>query len=323
MSTYTPLHEPIPSRTTAAPGLWLAPASVRALRRRQRRARLLNTAIVALAMVAVASGGILLYQAWWTNQVAFAEHAATVEDLSQSFTSARTEDALGQRRVMSVASGGLSAGVVIGDPDSGLTATQLAQQERDERALADGIDVGTPIAVVHIPKFGHGWASPVVAGVDDYTLRSGVGWAPYTSAPGEIGNVGLAGHRNTWGHPFRQVHELQPGDEVIIETVDGWYTYTKVGYEIVMPTSTQVWAAVPNKPEEVGSLSWLTMVACHPIGSDDERWITYAQMSGFTPRDAGPPESLTAPAPEPDVVTQTQDSGSQDSGSQDSEPQQP
>lgn len=46
-------------------------------------------------------------------------------------------------------------------------------------------------------------------------LRRGVGHLPYTPLPGEQGNVGLAGHRNSFFRPLRQI---RPGDMIALRT---------------------------------------------------------------------------------------------------------
>src|SRR5258708_1710980 len=59
-------------------------------------------------------------------------------------------------------------------------------------------------------------------GADTKTLRTAVGHIPTTSLPGQPGNVGVAGHRDTF---FRQLGDLQTGDSIGFSTVDGDFTY--------------------------------------------------------------------------------------------------
>ena len=51
--------------------------------------------------------------------------------------------------------------------------------------------------------------------------------------PGQYGNAAIAGHRTTHGQPFNRIDELQVGDEVIVETIVGRYTYLVTGQVIV------------------------------------------------------------------------------------------
>ena len=39
------------------------------------------------------------------------------------------------------------------------------------------------------------------------------------------GNFAVAGHRNTHGEPFRYINKLKPGDPIVVETQDAYYTY--------------------------------------------------------------------------------------------------
>ena len=55
----------------------------------------------------------------------------------------------------------------------------------------------------------------IVAGVAVEDLRRGPGHFPETPLPGQLGNAAIAGHRTTYGQPFRNVDDLVPGDEII------------------------------------------------------------------------------------------------------------
>ena len=65
----------------------------------------------------------------------------------------------------------------------------------------------------------------VVEGTGASALRAGAGHYPNTPLPGEEGNVAIAGHRTTYGKPFANLDRLKPGDEIILETPVGKYTY--------------------------------------------------------------------------------------------------
>lgn len=243
--------------------------------------RLARAGVVTTVVLAAGAGGTALYtgyHTWWLNRVVAAEHAESVEALVAQFESppaaafdVRLElDPLGRALTTLQAWAG--------------DEQYHPEPEPEPQPWGAGSADGAPVAVVHIPRFADGWASPVVVGITDEALVGGVGWNPAMAAPGEIGNVGLAGHRNTYGKPLAQIEELQPGDEVILETEDGWYTYTVVGAEAVLPTSTQVWADVPRHPEAQAQEAWLTLVACHPPGSLEQRWVVYAQLTKVTER---------------------------------------
>jgi sortase A len=112
----------------------------------------------------------------------------------------------------------------------------------------------------------------VVEGTTPSALRAGAGHYPNTPLPGEAGNVGIAGHRTTFGRPFNHIDELNVGDEVKLETpfkiyhykvITGWGTDGHA-YKIVDPSDFSVVEAVPGK-------SYLTLTSCHPKGSAKKR----------------------------------------------------
>ena len=112
----------------------------------------------------------------------------------------------------------------------------------------------------------------VVEGTTPAALRAGAGHYPGTPLPGEAGNVGIAGHRTTFGRPFNHIDLLNVGDEVVLETpfkrfhykvMSGWGTDGHA-YKIVDPSDFSVVENVPGK-------SLLTLTSCHPKGSAKKR----------------------------------------------------
>ena len=59
-------------------------------------------------------------------------------------------------------------------------------------------------------------------GADEGTLSRAVGHIPGTALPGKIGNVGLAGHRDTF---FRALRNIREDDTIELETTGGTYRY--------------------------------------------------------------------------------------------------
>ena len=56
-------------------------------------------------------------------------------------------------------------------------------------------------------------------------LKKGPGHYPESPLPGQEGNAAIAGHRTTYGAPFNRIDELEPGDEIHVETIQGSFTY--------------------------------------------------------------------------------------------------
>jgi sortase A len=54
--------------------------------------------------------------------------------------------------------------------------------------------------------------------------------------PGQLGNAVISGHRTTWGAPFNRIDELEPGDQITVETMIGTHTYEVVSSEVVWPS---------------------------------------------------------------------------------------
>lgn len=110
----------------------------------------------------------------------------------------------------------------------------------------------------------------VLDGTDEVTLNRAVGRIQGTARPGEIGNLGIAGHRDGW---FRALKRVTPGDEIFLRTLDGRYRYQVEEIEIVEPSETQVLAPTQD--------ARLTLVTCYPfywMGNAPQRYIVKAQL---------------------------------------------
>jgi len=112
-------------------------------------------------------------------------------------------------------------------------------------------------------------------GADEGTLRRAVGHIPGTALPGRIGNVALAGHRDTF---FRGLRNIQKDDAIDLKTEDGIYRYVVQSTKIVSPRDVDVLAASGGET--------LTLVTCYPfyyIGSAPKRFIVRATQVASNP----------------------------------------
>jgi sortase A len=109
----------------------------------------------------------------------------------------------------------------------------------------------------------------VMEGTSNKTLRRAVGHIAGTALPGGPGNVGIAGHRDTF---FRPLRNIQADDIITLTTRAGSYRYRVVSTKIVDPDNVSV---LNSDGSEV-----LTLVTCYPfyyVGSAPERFIVRAR----------------------------------------------
>ena len=127
---------------------------------------------------------------------------------------------------------------------------------------------GQPVGIISIPKIAVQMV--VVEGTDAEQLRSGPGHYPGTPLPGEQGNVAIAGHRTTYLHPFYDLNELGPGDDVNVLTVQGLFVYEVTTSQAVAPTDVAVVAPTPTP--------MLTLTTCNPRYSASQRLVVQAKL---------------------------------------------
>jgi sortase A len=156
----------------------------------------------------------------------------------------------------------------------------------------EDVKIGSGIAVLRVPRFGDDWHIVVVEGTGYEDLKKGPGHYPGTALPGQVGNFAVAGHRTTYEHPFNAIDTIRPGDKIVLETKNMWFTYAVhdipagKGYpaipyqEIVQPTDVAVAYAVPDQPDPAKKpkLKLLTFTSCNPKYSAAQRIVVHAQL---------------------------------------------
>jgi sortase A len=173
-----------------------------------------------------------------------------------------------------------------------LRRSVVVEEQEETKAASDSAGAGTTtpsrppatarefferavIGRIELPRLGV--RAMVREGVDDGTLRRAVGHIPVTALPGEPGNVGLAGHRDTF---FRQLRNVHKNDRIAIRTLNGEYDYVVDSLKVVKPSDVQVLASTDDNV--------LTLVTCYPfnyVGHAPRRYIVRARQ-------------ISAPAPE-------------------------
>ena len=157
---------------------------------------------------------------------------------------------------------------------------------REGARFARGVRDGQALGRIEIPRIdvdvvfvqGTSW------GAD---LSRGPGHYEGTSFPGLGKTVGIAGHRTTFGAPFRHIDELERGDTIRLELPYGNFRYRVFAHEIV---DSDDWSVVRNRGFDTIMLS-----ACHPLYSSSQRWIVYGRLVEVRPR-GGEPFALVASA---------------------------
>jgi sortase A len=107
-------------------------------------------------------------------------------------------------------------------------------------------------------------------GDSDRTLSIALGHITGTAFPGQKGNVGIAGHRDSL---FRGLRDIAADDEITLETPRASYFYRVESTEIVKPEHTEVLKPGPARE--------LTLVTCYPfeyVGSAPDRFIVKARL---------------------------------------------
>jgi sortase A len=125
---------------------------------------------------------------------------------------------------------------------------------------------GSPLGQMEISSIG--LSVMIMEGIDGRTLRRAVGHISGTALPGEQGNVGIAGHRDTFFRPLRNLHM---NDEITLTTLKGVYRYRVDSMRLVAPEDVSVLNSSGD--------SVLTLVTCYPfyyVGPAPKRFIVRA-----------------------------------------------
>ena len=128
--------------------------------------------------------------------------------------------------------------------------------------------IGSIIGKIWIPRLGI--TAIVDEGINHKTLSLSVGHIPSTALPGQSGNIGIAGHRDTF---FRSLRHIEREDMITLTTLRGEFRYRVVSIKVVGPSDVAVL-------ESDGGSEILTLVTCYPfyyVGSAPDRFIVRAE----------------------------------------------
>jgi sortase A len=215
---------------------------------------LITLGVVVLAFVA--------YQLFGTS---FAEqHSQSV--LSKQFSSSVSKAGghVGTSSVAKPSQAGGPSGVSTAAANS--QTTPLAPETLPSVPTGEAID-HLEIPAIGVDKF-------VVEGTAEADLSEGPGHYVGTALPGQIGNVGIAGHRTTYGAPFFKLGELKAGDKIYITDLSGhtWVYKVSEAPVVVSPNDVAVLDPTP--------FAQLTLTTCNPIFSATSRLVVFARLVG-------------------------------------------
>jgi LPXTG-site transpeptidase (sortase) family protein len=195
----------------------------------------------------------------------------------QAYQSRRLENALRMRSASP--SGSLTSATRDDSPAEEKPSSQVAALAIPSRINEDkpsrttlgrmGSQVHDPDLVgrLDIPRIG--LSAIVSEGIDNRTLRRALGHIPGTALPGDTGNVGIAGHRDTF---FRKLEHIRHNDTITLTTVNGTYRYVVQSIQVVDPDYTEVLRNFGR--------STLTLITCYPfrfVGPAPRRFVVKAR----------------------------------------------
>jgi sortase A len=128
---------------------------------------------------------------------------------------------------------------------------------------------GHALGRISIPRIGV--RAIVVEGSGAADLRKGPGHYEMTALPGSGKTIAIAGHRTTFGAPFRHIDELDRGDTITLTLPYGEFRYRVFAHAIVDKAD---WSIIRRRPAET-----LVLSACHPLYGAAQRWVVFARLA--------------------------------------------
>jgi sortase A len=162
-----------------------------------------------------------------------------------------------------------------------IDARIFREAEDRQLSLPPSVSVISPVAAtagligrIDIPRLA--LSVIVMEGTSSKTLRRAAGHISGTALPGQPGNVGISGHRDTF---FRPLRNIEANDTITVTTMAGEYRYRVRSTRIVEPDDVTVLA--PS--DDPGDNETLTLVTCYPfyfVGPAPKRFIVRAERIG-------------------------------------------
>ncbi|THA71921.1 class E sortase [Streptomyces sp. A0958] len=162
----------------------------------------------------------------------------------------------------------------------------------------EAFEPGQGFAIIHIPKLDV--VTPIAEGTSKEKVLDRGMVGHYSEEPlrtampeDKQGNFALAGHRNTHGEPFRYINRLRPGDPIVVETQDAYYTYEMTSeLSQTSPSNVSVIGPVPQQSGFTKPGRYITLTTCTPEFTSTYRLIVWGKMVDERPRSKGKPDVL-------------------------------
>ncbi|MFH9723516.1 class E sortase [Streptomyces sp. NPDC017254] len=189
---------------------------------------------------------------------------------------------------------------------AGQETDRAKEQIEDTWAKGEGEDDGRPgafepgegFAIMYIPKLDV--VVPVAEGISKTKVLDkgmvghyGEGKLKTAMPSDKQGNFAVAGHRNTHGEPFRYINQLKPGDPIVVETQNAYYTYEMAS--ILPQTSPSNVSVIDPVPKGSGFNEpgrFITLTTCTPEFTSTYRMIVWGRLVEERPRSQGKPKAL-------------------------------
>jgi sortase A len=154
-----------------------------------------------------------------------------------------------------------------------LRAEQVAVARAANKAHRK-LKLGKPLGRIKVPRMG--LKAVFVQGTRwGPDLSQGPGHYAQTSLPGVGRTAALAGHRTTFGAPFRHIDSLRPGDRIELSLAYATFHYRVFGHKIV---DNDDWSIIRDR-----GFDTLVLSACHPLYSAAQRWVVFARLHRVDP----------------------------------------
>ncbi|MCB9421220.1 MAG: sortase [Ardenticatenaceae bacterium] len=164
-------------------------------------------------------------------------------------------------------------------PSYFVSVAEAAQREpgagEPVRLVIPTIDLDAPVGVVSMEKITDGDQTYYQWPVPNEFMA---GWHDNSARLGEVGNTVLNGHHNIYGEVFRDLIDLEEGDEIILYDQDRSYSYEVTDKEILaergQPMEVRIenaqWIA-PTDDERI------TLITCWPYTDNSHRLVVVAK----------------------------------------------